>query len=372
MKPVERPALPAGSGLKSSGPCYDQSAHARGVRVTTKGLLRKAWRWRLLWLLVPTFVLGLAAAVGVSLWMSAIFEDEARVKFATRAGELTDQLDSRLRAYADVLYSVRGFMNHADAPVIRREEFHRFVDGLAIGERYPGLTNVSFSYHVPNAARAAFERRMRSEYEGLLPGTQEFEIKPAGERAEYEVVSYMEPLAPNILAVGLDLASDPARSDVVRRARDSGTLATSAGITLVHDGNAPASSVLLRLAVYENSGIPRTLESRREAFVGVAGVAIRSPLFRRSSASGCAWWSATSPDRMARRPKPSQGAAGFSTARRRFEATRPTLSHTKNTASSVTSTSATAAGYCASRRSTTPWRTRSIVRCRMRPQPASS
>jgi diguanylate cyclase (GGDEF)-like protein/PAS domain S-box-containing protein len=234
-------------------------------------LLERRLRW-FPWL---TLVVGLAVAIGAGLWTALQFESEARTAFAVRASAVANAMESRISAYSDVTYSIRALMNREGVERINRERFHRFVAALAIPERYPGLANINFAYHVPHIARAAFEQGMRAEWDELRLGLPRFEIKPPGERAEYDVISYMEPIVGNEMGIGLDVATDPVRSAAVRQARDSGALSTTAGITLLQDADSQAKSVVLRLAVYEGAGVPRTVELRRQAYVGVASIAVR-------------------------------------------------------------------------------------------------
>jgi len=228
------------------------------------------------WFSWLTLIAGLASATGAGLWTAQHVEFEARTAFAVRANDLANALESRIRAYSDVTYSIRALMGHEkSAEGVNREQFHRFVAALEIPERYPGLANITYAYHVPHAARAAFEQRMRAEWNGVSPGLPPFAIKPAGERAEYDVVSYMEPVEGNAMGIGLDISTDPVRSAAVRLARDSGLVSTTAGMKLLRDADSRTKSVLLRLAVYEGIGVPPTLELRRQAYIGVASVAIR-------------------------------------------------------------------------------------------------
>lgn len=222
-----------------------------------------------------TLVVGLAAAAGAALWTVQEIQSHARTEFAERASAVANAMESRIRAYSDVTYSIRALMNREGVERINRERFHRFVAALAIPERYPGLANISFAYHVPHVARAEFEQRMRAEWDELLPSLPRFEIKPPGERVEYDVLSYIEPIAGNVMGIGLDVSTDPVRSAAVRQARDSGVLSTTGGMTLLQDADSQTKSVVLRLAVYEGAGVPRTLELRRDAYVGVASVAVR-------------------------------------------------------------------------------------------------
>ena len=221
-----------------------------------------------------TLVVGLAAAIGAGFWMEREVDKNARADFALRAKDLAGELESRIRAYGDVTYSIRALMDHQGAQSVDRAQFHRFVAAMAIPERYPGLKNISFAYHVPHAARAAFEQRMRLEWRDAPAGFPPFGLKPPGERAEYDVVSYVEPVPGNVIVIGLDLSGDAVRSEAIRNARDSGMLATTEGMKLLRDRDAEGFGVLLRLAVYEGGGVPQTVESRRQALIGVAGVAI--------------------------------------------------------------------------------------------------
>ena len=227
------------------------------------------------WLAWVALVAGIAASVGAGLLTQAAVENEARSAFTKIAHDVADQFEGRIRAYSEVVYSVRALIDSSDE--VTRTEFHRFAQGLAIGQRYPGITNISQSFRVRNDARTAFEQKMRTGGADLLAGLPPFKITPAGERPEYVALSYIEPLKDNAEALGLDLLTDPVREDAVRRARDSGALSTTSGMTLLRDANTRAISVLLRLAVYDGGSVPPTVEARRQAFSGVAGVAIRLP-----------------------------------------------------------------------------------------------
>src|SRR4029077_11897329 len=113
----------------------------------------------------------------------------------------------------------------------------------------PGVTNISFAFRVPHAKKAEFVHAVRAEKGPLLDGLPEFSIKPPGERPEYAVLTYIEPMGKNVAAWGLDLNADPLRRSPIDRARDTGQMASASGVTLVRDSGAPVTSTLLRLAV---------------------------------------------------------------------------------------------------------------------------
>jgi CHASE1-domain containing sensor protein len=79
----------------------------------------------------------------------------------------------------------------------------------------------------------------------------------------------------NIPAWGLDLNADPLRRSVIERARDTGQMASSSGVTLLRDGNSSVSSTLLRLASYRGGGVPGSIEERQRLYWGMVGSTVR-------------------------------------------------------------------------------------------------
>src|SRR5438128_6102681 len=79
----------------------------------------------------------------------------------------------------------------------------------------------------------------------------------------------------NVPAWGLDLNADPLRRSVTERARDTGQIASSSGVTLLRDGNSSVSSTLLRLALYRGGGVPGSLDERQRLYWGMVGSTVR-------------------------------------------------------------------------------------------------
>jgi diguanylate cyclase (GGDEF)-like protein len=172
-----------------------------------------------------------------------------------------------------VLFALRGLFDSSDK--VTRDEFHQFAQALSLGERYPGVTNISFASRVPHAKKLQFERAVRAETSPLVKGLPQFAIKPPGERQEYAVLTYIEPMGKNVPAWGLDLNADPLRRSVTERARDTGQMASSSGVTLLRDGNSSVSSALLRLALYRGGGVPGSVEERQRLYWGMVGSTVR-------------------------------------------------------------------------------------------------
>ncbi|HYQ94004.1 MAG TPA: diguanylate cyclase [Burkholderiales bacterium] len=219
----------------------------------------------------------LAASVAFSAISTYYFgtqvRQEAHSRFETVAVGVANDVQSRIRAYGDVLFALRGLFDSSDK--VSRDEFHRFAQALSLGERYPGVTNISFASRVPHARKLQFERAVRAETSPLVKGLPEFSIKPPGERPEYAVLIYIEPMGKNIPAWGLDLNADPLRRSVIERARDTGQMASSSGVTLLRDSSASVSSTLLRLALYRGGGVPGSVEERERLYWGMVGSTVR-------------------------------------------------------------------------------------------------
>jgi diguanylate cyclase (GGDEF)-like protein len=225
------------------------------------------------WLRWAVLAASLAFSAASTFYFGIQVQQEAHSSVETIAVGVANDVQSRIRAYGDVLYAIRGLFDSSDS--VTRDEFHQFAQALSLGERYPGATNISFAPRVPHAKKLEFERAVRAETSPLVKALPEFAIKPPGERPEYLVLTYIEPMGKNIAAWGLDLNADPLRRSVVDRARDSGQIASSSGVTLLRDGNASVSSTLLRLALYRGGGVPGSAEERQRLYWGMVGSTLR-------------------------------------------------------------------------------------------------
>jgi len=225
------------------------------------------------WLRWAALAAGIALSFGAADLFHRQIHDEAAATFHATAIDKASAIDMRIRAYTDVLYALRGLFDASGK--VTRDDFHQFAESLSLGERYPGLNNISFSPLVRNAEKHAFEQAVRAETTPLLRGMPEFSIGPPGERPDYVVLHYVEPMGKNVPGWGLDLMVDPLRRSAVERARDTGGISSISGVTLRRDAGAPVTSTLLRLAAYRGGGVPKTIEERQRLFVGVVGSAVR-------------------------------------------------------------------------------------------------
>jgi diguanylate cyclase (GGDEF)-like protein/PAS domain S-box-containing protein len=223
----------------------------------------------------PAFlVLGLGLAVTFFAWRVIGYQvgREVEVKFDHQVTQAVASLDRHVQDNVSLLIGLRGLFNASE--MLERHEFRRYVSEFDIAGRYPAVRLVSFVRHVPGAQKAAFERSVRRDRSVDPRGYPDFAIRPAGEREEHMVVTYIEPFAGNESAFGFDLLSDPQRRASIEYTRDRGAATASEPIRLAANPRGQISFAL-RMPLYR-PGMPiGSVAERRAAFVGVVASAIQ-------------------------------------------------------------------------------------------------
>lgn len=228
-------------------------------------------------LLAPAVVSGLVLALCLGLtaglWHSASADAErdAGADFDFRVRELVNNIDQRMQTYIQVLYGVQGL--YASSEQVDRDEFRSYLAGQGINDHFPGIQGVGYIELVDGAARASHESLVRRQ------GLPDYAITPAGARAHYAPVVYLEPASgSNLLAFGYDELAEPTRRAAIEQARDSGLPAMSAMLRLYQEGRPGASTpgqdqagpagFLVALPVYRRHWVSDTLAQRRAAIQG--------------------------------------------------------------------------------------------------------
>jgi diguanylate cyclase (GGDEF)-like protein/PAS domain S-box-containing protein len=227
---------------------------------------------------VAALVTGVAASVLLSQVVKENIENEAHLRFERQASDAKHVIEARIKSYTDVLHGLSALF--ASSKGISRADFQRYVIVLDLPHRYPGFQALNYAEYVTPETKAAFEARVRNDKSLDPNGYPDFAVKPAGDRSEYFVLNYIEPMAGNEAAFGLDLGANRAAANpraianALSSARDTGKLAASG--QLVNFGSKRESAILaMRLPVYR-SGAPReTVEQRRAAYVGSVGAGFR-------------------------------------------------------------------------------------------------
>jgi CHASE1-domain containing sensor protein len=156
---------------------------------------------------------------------------------------------------------------------VRRDEFRTFAaDSIQL---HPSIQALEWLPWIPAAQRKAYESTARRE------GLKDFQIVelgpekklvPAGPRAEYFPIYFVEPLIGNESALGFDPWSEATRRAGLERSRDTGERIASGRITLVQESGQQAG-VVVTLPVYRNDAPHSSLAERRTNLRGfISGV----------------------------------------------------------------------------------------------------
>jgi len=222
----------------------------------------------------------LATGVLVSLVLYMVIRDNvesaAEERFDNRVTETRQVVERRILSYAEVLYGARALF--ATGGSVSRAEFHRFVEALNLKSRFPGFDVMNYAIYVPPGGKQRFVDAVRRDASLDPRGYPRFAIKPPGDRPEYFVLVYLEPLAEFEFAFGLDIGANPAvvASDptavatLQHSSRDTGSL-TASGLPIRIKAAKEYIGLAMRLPVYRNGMPLDTVEERRAAYLGSVG-----------------------------------------------------------------------------------------------------
>ncbi|MGF7173772.1 bifunctional diguanylate cyclase/phosphodiesterase [Azospirillum doebereinerae] len=220
---------------------------------------------------IPWLVLAGGLLLSALAWDQSArsLHEEAQHRFSIRVEEVHSQLGDRLKVYDQL---VRGAAALFTAfPAVHRAEWNRFVEGLYIQQRYPGITSVAYARRIEAMRGAELVAAMRAD------GVPDFRIWPENAGAERAINIFAAPVNDsNIRALGFDMMSEGLRRTAIEQARDSGQPMATRAITLkIDEVSAPQAAFILYQATYNGDRPPPTVETRRAAFTGVVLTPVR-------------------------------------------------------------------------------------------------
>ncbi|BDB29272.1 EAL domain-containing protein (plasmid) [Cupriavidus sp. P-10] len=218
-----------------------------------------------------TVLLGVLTTAVVYAFCTDLLEKDVRLRFENDAGDVVQQIDTRIRLYTDVLVTMQALFGASDH--VSRSEFRDFVSGLNLPQRYPGFQTLNYAPYVPASEIDAFVARQRSD-PILREAGVTFHIRPPGQRPGHFVLTYVEPLDINVASIGIDMGAEPRRLAALERARDTGQ-SVSSGRLIFSEAKNPHVGIALRLPVYRKVPNLDSVEARRAAYVGSVGAGIR-------------------------------------------------------------------------------------------------
>ncbi|WP_434634468.1 PAS domain S-box protein [Chromobacterium sp. CV08] len=232
-----------------------------------------------------TLILGLLLTALSCRLMESRNTDILRQAASQAAQDALTGVTERLNRYQYGLRGARGVVVAAGERGPDRAAFHRYGLSRDIEREFPGTRGFGFIRRVPADALAGFVADIRAG------GDKAFAIQQFRPyRGEHAIVQLIEPPA-NASAIGLDIASDPARRRAAQEAVDSGETRLSEPITLKQSSARPGQGFLLLLPIYRGVRTPEGVEARRRLALGwsYAPLQIDEALKKVPFAPGSGW-----------------------------------------------------------------------------------
>jgi PAS domain S-box-containing protein len=221
---------------------------------------------------------GIALVGIVSSLLAADQQEElarqvGQARFVQAADSLTESLNGRIEAYAEIAIGLRGLF--IVNPALNRRDFQTAVSHLDIDARYPGIKNIAFTRYLAAADKPGFEKQVRLDTSIEPKGYPDFNIHPPGERSEYFVADYLWPTAGNTGIHGLDISAQPANLDSMHYTMQSGKPVASAPFDLLQE-TANRTGFVIRVPVFRSPGPNEISRQAAPTFLGSVAVTLRT------------------------------------------------------------------------------------------------
>ena len=152
---------------------------------------------------LAAFAVGAIISILLFVFVKDNIEKEAQLRFERQSSDAKHVIEARIKSYFEVLHGLRALFSRSGS--ISRADFHNYVAALDLARRYPGFQGLNYAEYVTRDAKAKFEARVRRDTSLDPRGYPDFAIRPPGDRPEYYVVNYLDPMAGNERSFGLDI-----------------------------------------------------------------------------------------------------------------------------------------------------------------------
>ncbi len=197
----------------------------------------------------PWVVLVISLAAGMVGWLNAVrrAEAERRSLFLVEAERIHAEIAYRLEQIEVLLQSTAGLF--AASHSVDRSEWRQFTSNVLQHDDAGVIRGLAFIRRVPGAQLDDFLRAANADH------APAFELQPAGDRAEYRIIQFIEPADANHTALGFDSNTVAQSREAMNRAARTGKPAVSAQFHLRQEPSQELS-VALYTAVYDRTQGP--------------------------------------------------------------------------------------------------------------------
>lgn len=223
------------------------------------------------WTLRRGYLLAVLVLIGSLMLVTAYARSaRERERSVAEAGNLAEAeriatlLRERLLRYELGLRGGVSLFASVSRPTAR--QWQAYVEGLNTAGQFPGLMGLGHAPLLGGADLEQLQLEMRAAGDGL------FRLRPAGVRANYAPILYLEPKTlANQAAIGYDMYSEPLRNVAMSQARDSGQARITAPVRLLQqagDESPLPGGLLMYAPIYAGGLSPASTAARRIAISG--------------------------------------------------------------------------------------------------------
>ena len=215
--------------------------------------------------LLPILVISLTVATFFTL--RGMENQNAKASFDIVAQERFDALETNVTLTLHSLVSLGAFCDTRTD--VDRAQFATYAKDLLARDH--AIQALEWIPRTPGPRRSDREKSARRDGFPSFQFTERVQgrLARAGVREEYFPVFFVEPLGSNEKALGFDLASDPVRSEALKRSAATGGLIATNPVTLVQE-TADRFGFLVFRPVYRGGVPPPSPKARLDRLVGFA------------------------------------------------------------------------------------------------------
>lgn len=172
--------------------------------------------------------------------VSALTKAQAQARYEKYTKQITSQIGERMENYVGILYQARAFLLVRSEPT--QAEWEAFFDNQGIFQGQSEVDAVGFARYMRGTQKQVEQELSKERSEPL-------KISPEGQRSEYLPLVNIAKANPTSSppAFGFDLLSEPVRNAAITEARNTGSPALTAPVSLVPSGK---RAVIMALPVY--------------------------------------------------------------------------------------------------------------------------
>ncbi|HJP90703.1 MAG TPA: CHASE domain-containing protein [Pyrinomonadaceae bacterium] len=209
-------------------------------------------------------LLGFCFTILVYHYFSKLTYEQDQLRFSRSVQQIQDRVRTRIETSTTLLRAGTGLFAASDE--VEADEFERFVKQIELEKNYPSVLGIGYSVRFSAEDKAKVVAEMHRQ------GISGFKVWPENPpRNEYTAILYLQPAsAPNKIAIGYDMFTDPVRREAMERARDSGAPTASGRVRLVQEEGIENKQwgFLIYAPLYQKNLPLSTEADRRNAILG--------------------------------------------------------------------------------------------------------